>query len=209
MAVYLVVATFQSIEISPSGFSFGVISDGYSELKVSVENAPPNICFLDLVDREKMNDIYNLVDVMFLPSFKELFPMTILEAMNCRLPILLRDIEVYEEILFGYYLKGDSVAGFMQVLDQLGRDRGYYNHWCDQSWLGHQFYSREQILAKWEEFYDMVYDSTRERKAKSMMPWKNGFEIKTGDKRDEDSETDERQNGYKKSGDRKDRRKKE
>ncbi|MCL1853783.1 MAG: glycosyltransferase family 4 protein [Peptococcaceae bacterium] len=154
------------------GFSFGMISDGYAELKASVKNPPPNLCFLSIVDRERMNDIYNLADVMFLPSFKELFPMTILEAMNCRLPILLRDLDVYEEILFDYYLKEDDVAGFARVLDSLSKDRACYKHWSEQSWLGHNFYSREQILAKWEEFYDMVYDSTRGRKARSIMPWK-------------------------------------
>jgi 1,2-diacylglycerol-3-alpha-glucose alpha-1,2-galactosyltransferase len=158
------------------GFSFGIISNGYSRLKASVENPPHNVRFLDLVDREKMNDIYNMVDVMFLPSYNELFPMTILEAMNCRLPILLRDLDEYEDILFDYYLKGDSVDSFAGSLDTLWRDREVYEHWSEQSWHGHEYYSREQILAKWENFYDMVYDETCGRKIKRKIFARTGHE---------------------------------
>ena len=68
------------------------ITDGYEEVRKVVENPPDNIKFTGIVDRDKMNEIYNLADVMFLPSYEELFPMTILEAMNCRVPLLLRDI---------------------------------------------------------------------------------------------------------------------
>ena len=65
------------------GFSFGRISDGYEEIKKMMKHLPSNVRFLGIVDREKMNEIYNMADVMFLPSYEELFPMTILESMNC------------------------------------------------------------------------------------------------------------------------------
>src|SRR5699024_906030 len=58
------------------GFSFGKISEGYEEIKARMENLPENVKFLGLVDREEMNQIYNMADVMFLPSYEELFPMT-------------------------------------------------------------------------------------------------------------------------------------
>ncbi|MCL1918272.1 MAG: glycosyltransferase family 4 protein [Peptococcaceae bacterium] len=148
------------------GFSFGTMSDGYAQIKASVESAPENVRFMDLVNREEMNTLYNMADVLLLPSFQELFPMTILEAMNCRLPILLRDLDEYKEILFDYYLKGNSVDDFVQELGALQSDRVFYDSWCERSWVGHQYYSRERILAKWEAFYDMVYEKTQGRKAK-------------------------------------------
>ena len=60
------------------GFSFGNITSGYKEIKPLVENPPENVKFTGIVEREVMNELYNIADVMFLPSYSELFPMIIL-----------------------------------------------------------------------------------------------------------------------------------
>lgn len=135
------------------GFSFGKITDGYEEIKRVMENPPENLKFLGIVDRSEMNGIYNLGDVMFLPSFEELFPMTILEAMNSKIPLLLRDIPIYENILFDYYLREDDVDGFVRALTSLRDDPAYYEKAQADSWRGHEFYNREHVLAMWDEFY--------------------------------------------------------
>ena len=62
------------------GFSFGNITDGYKELKNKMEHAPKNILFTGIVERDLMNDIYNVSDVLFMPSYNELFPMSILRG---------------------------------------------------------------------------------------------------------------------------------
>jgi 1,2-diacylglycerol-3-alpha-glucose alpha-1,2-galactosyltransferase len=82
------------------GFSFGKITDGYKELKEIVDNPPANVKFTGIVKRDKMNDIFNMSDVLFMPSFNELFPMAILEAVNAHKPVLLRDLDLYVDILF-------------------------------------------------------------------------------------------------------------
>ncbi|MDF2568123.1 MAG: glycosyl transferase group 1, partial [Oscillospiraceae bacterium] len=104
---------------------FGKISDGYEEIKTIKENPPKNVNFMGLIEREDMNDIYNLADVMFLPSYEELFPMTILESMNCQIPILLRDIDIYKGILFDFYLRATDNDGFISVIEQLQSDKDY------------------------------------------------------------------------------------
>lgn len=55
-------------------FAFGLISDGHDEIKAILENPPENFRLLGLVERERMNELYNLTDLMLLPSFEELFP---------------------------------------------------------------------------------------------------------------------------------------
>ena len=102
-------------------FAFGLISDGHDEIKAILENPPENFRLLGLVERERMNELYNLTDLMLLPSFEELFPMTILEAMNSHTPILLRDLDIYHDILFDFYLRADGVDGFEQ---EIRRSRG-------------------------------------------------------------------------------------
>ncbi len=141
------------------GFSFGKITDGYAEIKKIQENPPENLKLLGIIDREKMNEVYNLGDVMFLPSFEELFPMTILEAMCAHIPILLRDLDIYPDILFDFYAKSDGVDGFIKELERLRDDKDYYARQVEASKRGNEFYSKEHVKTMWDEFYTMVYDS--------------------------------------------------
>lgn len=138
------------------GFSFGNITDGYKDLKIRIENAPKNILFTGIVERDLMNDIYNVSNVLFMPSYNELFPMSILEAMNTYTPILLRDLELYEDILFDYYLKEHDNEGFIKAIEKLKNDSNYYEQAKEKAMRGHNFYSRENVLAMWENFYKKV-----------------------------------------------------
>jgi 1,2-diacylglycerol-3-alpha-glucose alpha-1,2-galactosyltransferase len=151
------------------GFSFGALTDGYKELKKVVEHPPSNVKFVGIVDRSNMNDIYNLADVMFLPSYSELFPMTILESMNCKLPIILRDLDIYPDILFDFYMKESTNQGFIQLIQALRNDQELYKKWSNRSWNGHIFYSRDHVLQMWELFYDKVYKETHWRKIRRKM----------------------------------------
>jgi len=138
------------------GFSFGNITDGYKELKISMENAPKNILFTGIVERDLMNDIYNVSNVLFMPSYNELFPMSILEAMNTYTPILLRDLELYEDILFDYYIKEHDNEGFISAIEKLKNDSSYYEQAKEKAIRGHNFYSRENVLSMWKIFYEKV-----------------------------------------------------
>lgn len=141
------------------GFSFGKITDGYKEIQKLSENPPENLKLLGIIDREKMNEIYNLGDVMFLPSYEELFPMTILESMCANVPILLRDLDIYPDILFDFYSKATDNDGFIAELDRLRTDEDYYQQQVAASKRGNEFYSKEHVTKMWDEFYTMVYES--------------------------------------------------
>ncbi len=138
------------------GFSFGKITDGYDELKEIMENPPKNVIFLGIIPREEMNDMYNIADVLFVPSYNELFPMTILEAVNSETPLLLRDLELYEDILFGDYLKGKNNKEFVKILKELNDDQKLYKKYSKKSKLISEFYSKEHVLDMWEEFYKNI-----------------------------------------------------
>jgi 1,2-diacylglycerol-3-alpha-glucose alpha-1,2-galactosyltransferase len=136
------------------GFTFGKITAGYTELKKVMENPPPNVKFLGIVEREQMNEIYNISNILFMPSYQELFPMIILEAFNCKLPILLRDLDIYPDVFFDYYIKGSNNDEFINEIIKLKNDSQCYNYSCEQSWKGHKFYSAENVLSMWKEFYN-------------------------------------------------------
>lgn len=145
------------------GFSFGAITEGYKELKKVVENPPANVKFIGIVEREEMNDIYNIGDLMFLPSLSELFPMSVLEAMAIGKPILLRDLDIYHNILFDSYLKGNSVEEFTAAIQSLCQSRAVYNDWCDKSWRCHELYSPDYVLDLWRQFYDRIAKNNKNK----------------------------------------------
>lgn len=138
------------------GFSFGKLSDGYEELKKVVADPPDNVKFLGIVEREDMNGVYNAADVMFLPSYDELFPMTILEAMCVNMPVLLRTLPIYENILFDFYCSEDNVEGFVKTLYRLKNDKGFYDSASANSKKGNEFYKKENVLKMWDDYYTSV-----------------------------------------------------
>lgn len=148
------------------GFSFGKITDGYKEIQEMSKNPPENLKLLGIVERECMNEIYNIGDVMFLPSYEELFPMTILEAMCANVPILLRDLDIYPDILFDFYSRGNNNEEFIAELTKLKDDKEYYAERAAASKRGNEFYSREHVKTMWDEFYTMVADNIPEKKLK-------------------------------------------
>ena len=134
---------------------FGKMSEGYDEIKnVIKNNLPSNVHFLGLINRDKMNEVYNMADVMFLPSYEELFPMSIFEAMCVNLPILTRDLDIYNGILFDFYLYGDSTGDFIEQIKKLKEDKEYYEHAKEKSKEGNIFYGKENVKKMWEDFYE-------------------------------------------------------
>lgn len=140
------------------GFSFGNITDGYKELKEVYDNPPTNVKFLGIIPRSEMNDMFNMADVLWMPSYNELFPMAILEASNTHTPILLRDLELYEDILFGNYIKESTNEGFGRELDKLKSDPAYYKKYSEASSKISEFYSKENVLKMWIDFYTEIID---------------------------------------------------
>lgn len=148
------------------GFSFGRLTDGYEELQQLTENPPANVHFLGIVERERMGELYNLADVLFQPSYEELFPMTMLEAMSCGLPMLARDLELYKGVLEDYFIPGTSNEEFKDALQRLSADPVFWTEGARRSAAGNAFYSRERVLGEWERFYRKAARMARRKQGK-------------------------------------------
>ncbi|GKT04291.1 glycosyltransferase family 4 protein [Furfurilactobacillus entadae] len=135
------------------GFSFGRITDGYADLKRVVDNPPANLSFPGIVDREALVDYYNMADLFLLPSYNELFPMSVLEAFSCGTPVLLRDLDLYRAIIDGYYESASNVSGMQQKLTALQTNPAGMKHLHDQALLGADEYSASHLAQIWHRFY--------------------------------------------------------
>ncbi len=145
------------------GFSFGKITDGYKELKQIIDNPPKNVKFIGIIKREEMNEIYNMVDCLFMPSYNELFPMSILEAVNVRKPIVLRDLDLYQKILFDQYTKADDNEGFSKIIRKLKEDPEYLKEEILKSQYISDYYSKENVLKLWKDYYTRIYKAKKEQ----------------------------------------------
>ncbi|MDE7106231.1 MAG: glycosyltransferase family 4 protein [Anaeroplasmataceae bacterium] len=144
------------------GFSFKAITDGYSELKKIYENPPyPNLHFIGIIPRTEMNEIFNMADCLFMPSYNELFPMSILEAASVGKPILLRDLDLYKNILWDNYLVGTNNEEFSECVRKLAQDTSYYEEGCRLSNNISEYYSKDNVAKLWKEFYLSIYEKNK------------------------------------------------
>ena len=97
-----------------------------------------------------------------MPSYNELFPMSILEAVNLHKPILLRNLELYENILFHKYLYGTSNDEFSLQLRRLSEDKSYYKEASLYSKEISDYYSKEHVSELWRNFYTQIYNKKKE-----------------------------------------------
>ena len=140
------------------GFSFGHITDGYKELKEIVSNPPSNVRFLGIIDRDEMNEVYNICNCFFSPSYNELFPMAILEAASVNKPCLLRDLELYKDVLFDNYESANSNEEFSKILREIANNKDKEDELILKSKKLTNFYSEKYVLDLWVKYYQEIVE---------------------------------------------------
>ncbi|PWF99891.1 glycosyltransferase family 4 protein [Levilactobacillus bambusae] len=135
------------------GFSFGAMTDGYAELKRVVENPPANLKFPGIVDRDRLVDYYDMADVFLLPSYNELFPMSVLEAFSTGTPVLLRDLDLYKAIIDGYYEPAQNGVEMNIKLRNLAANSAALARLKELSLAAADRYSEHHLAQVWHDFY--------------------------------------------------------
>ncbi|OFK59579.1 hypothetical protein HMPREF2811_04380 [Globicatella sp. HMSC072A10] len=139
------------------GFSFGKITDGYDQLTAVIKNPPSNVKFVGIVDREQMNELYNACDLLLTTSYNELFPVSILEAVNSGLPILVRDLDLYEKIYFTDYLRANNNEAFVDYIKELMTSPETMAKAKASSNKIATDYSEENVAQLWDDYYTRFY----------------------------------------------------
>lgn len=140
------------------GFTFGKITSSYKEIKRMIKQAPINVKFIGIIPNEKMNKIYNCADVFFMPSYDELFPMTILESSNVNLPIVVRDLDLYKPVLKDYVITGTNNLEFSKKLKELRLEPLKRAEAGIKSSELADEYTAEKVYAQWDQFIDSLYN---------------------------------------------------
>lgn len=135
------------------GFSFGGMTDGYERYKKIMDNPPENLIFPGIVSPERMRELYAMADLFLLPSYNELFPMTILEAASCEAPIMLRDLDLYKVILDGNYRATSDVSEMREAILEYKNDPEALKDLKEKAREISKEYSEEHLLEIWLKFY--------------------------------------------------------
>ncbi len=90
-------------------------------VKTAVRQAPENVLFAGFVDKEVIRDAYCGADLFAFLSHEETEGIVVLEALACSIPVLLRDIPVYEGWLQSGVncYKGSSLAEFQTLTEDI------------------------------------------------------------------------------------------
>ncbi len=140
------------------GFSFGKITDGYDHYRNLVENPPKNLIFTGIVKREELVNYLNIADLFLLPSFDELFPMSVLEAFSCGTPVLLRNLDLYKAIIDGYYMYGDDFTTLNEQIRTIKANPDLLKKYASLSLKASEKYSEEHLAEIWRNFYLEQYE---------------------------------------------------
>lgn len=139
------------------GFSFGKITDGYDHYKELVDHGPKNLLFTGIIDRQELVNYLNIADLFLLPSFDELFPMSVLEAFSCGTPVLLRNLDLYKAIIDGYYMSGADFDELNQQLRAAINNQELLKKYGSLSIEASNEYSEEHLTDIWRDFYHEQY----------------------------------------------------
>lgn len=136
------------------GFSFGKITEGYADLERVVKDPPSNLSFPGIIDRAKMVQYYNMSDLFLLPSYNELFPMSVLEAFSTNTPVMLRDLELYKSIIGGYYLPAADETAMNDQLHELLLNPNKLADLQKEATIASERYSENHLAKVWYDFYN-------------------------------------------------------
>lgn len=113
------------------GMPFRRLTDHYRHMLHAVANAPANCHFIGEVPYDEMPRWFAAADCLFFPSFQEGHPFAVLEAAAAGLPMILRDIPIYE--LFDDAYIPASERTFAEQIARLRDDESYRAEYARRS----------------------------------------------------------------------------
>ena len=108
------------------GAPFKVVSSDFSKTKDLMKSAPPNVTFTGLVDRDLVTKYLQAADVFFLPAEQENHPVCVIEAAAVGLPIILRNLEEYNDTFRGDAILCKNNTEFSSAIKKLQSDPDFY-----------------------------------------------------------------------------------
>ncbi len=152
-------------------FAFKKLSHGHHEIEEFVSNPPENVFFKGRVPINEVNEYLNCANIFFMPALNELFPMSILEAANVEIPMLLRDLPEYAEIFsFTDYLRANNNKDFADIIKNVLNNKEATKSAAATSKAIATKYSADIISKQWDDYYQRISHKYKDRLSKRDLP---------------------------------------
>lgn len=90
------------------------------KIRDAMKSKPDNLEFPGYVNQEQLRDAYVGSDIFLFMTHEETEGIVLLEALGCEIPILVRDIEIYETIPDGEIIyKASDIPGFVKRTEDI------------------------------------------------------------------------------------------
>jgi glycosyltransferase involved in cell wall biosynthesis len=103
-----------------SNINFTVVGSG-DKIFADYLRKKKNVHFIEKIKNKELMKIYEFSNILFLPSYSEVFPLVVLEAMSKGLAIILSDIpgmrEIVEEKENGFFFKPGDIEAACNALN--------------------------------------------------------------------------------------------
>jgi len=135
------------------GIPFGKLGEKTKDMEHLMKNAPDNVTFTGVVELAIARQLYHLGNIFWLPSYQETFGLVVIEAAACGLPIILRDIAVYEDIFTNAYLKTSTPESCIRQIQQLLTKKSIYKRQQQKSISLADNYSSQRLIQNYSSLY--------------------------------------------------------
>lgn len=126
------------------------------ELRIKQLGLETNIIFAGW--KNDLENIYNSIDLLLLPSEEESFPQAALEAMSFGIPVMAADVggvsELVENKKTGFLIKSREPEPFAEAILSLGEDRYCYNHFSENSKARAADFTLEKMINSIDGIYE-------------------------------------------------------
>ncbi|MGM0216762.1 hypothetical protein IGI42_004358 [Enterococcus sp. AZ109] len=87
--------------------------------------------------------------------------MSILEAFNCGTPVMLRDLDLYKNILDDLYIKAKDFAEMDEKIHTMTKCSREMKIYQNKAIEGALRYSKDNVSEIWKDFYEKVGNTTQ------------------------------------------------
>jgi 1,2-diacylglycerol-3-alpha-glucose alpha-1,2-galactosyltransferase len=108
------------------GMPFGKLAAENSSMQSYIDNATENVTFTGVIKLEAVKQYYQAADVFWLPSEQETFGLVVVEAAAAGLPVVLRNIQDYEETFASDAILVEE-EDTVPMLELLKNDKAFYD----------------------------------------------------------------------------------
>lgn len=118
-----------------------------------------NVNMTGMIDSDKVNQYMLMSDIYVMTSFTECFPMVLLEASNCGLPLIAFDVPVGPKALIleefnGYLIQNRDTEEMAKKIVYLLRNRSIMKKMGENSKKNVIQYLPDSIMKKWYSIFD-------------------------------------------------------